>query len=53
VRDALDALPAWLAPYLARLSVQIDERPPPGEENAYALFDGPRWAMIRWGSCRL
>ena len=41
VRDALDSLPAWLAPYLARISVQIDERPPAGEEDTYALFDGP------------
>jgi predicted Zn-dependent protease with MMP-like domain len=40
VQDALDALPAWLEPYLARISVQIDERPPRGEEM-YALFDGP------------
>ena len=40
VRDALDSLPDWLAPYLARVSVQVDERPPPGEE-CYALFDGP------------
>ena len=30
MRDALDALPGWLAPYLARISVQIDERPPRG-----------------------
>jgi predicted Zn-dependent protease with MMP-like domain len=41
VRDALDAFPDWIAPYLARVSVQIDERPPPGEEDVYALFDGP------------
>ncbi len=41
VRDALDALPGWLAPYLARISVQIDERPPRGYEDTYALFDGP------------
>jgi predicted Zn-dependent protease with MMP-like domain len=41
VRDALDALPGWLAPYLARISVQIDERPPQGYEDTYALFDGP------------
>jgi len=41
VQEALDALPAWLAPYLARISVQIDERPPRGEEDTYALFDGP------------
>ena len=41
VRDALDALPGWLAPYLARISVQIDELPPPGEGDCYALFDGP------------
>ena len=41
VRDALDSLPGWLAPYLARISVQIDERPPRGEEDTYALFDGP------------
>ena len=41
VRDALDALPDWLAPYLARISVQIEERPPRGEEDTYALFDGP------------
>jgi predicted Zn-dependent protease with MMP-like domain len=40
VGDALDSLPDWLAPYLARISVQIEERPPRGE-NAYALFDGP------------
>ena len=25
VRDALDTLPDWLAPYLARISVQIDD----------------------------
>jgi predicted Zn-dependent protease with MMP-like domain len=41
VRDALDALPDWLAPYLARISVQVDERPPRGYEDTYALFDGP------------
>jgi predicted Zn-dependent protease with MMP-like domain len=41
VRDALDAFPDWLAPYLARVSVQIEERPPRGEEDTYALFDGP------------
>jgi predicted Zn-dependent protease with MMP-like domain len=41
VRDALDELPGWLAPYLARISVQIEERPPPGEGDCYALFDGP------------
>ena len=41
VRDALDELPGWLAPYLARISVQIDERPPRGEGDIYALFDGP------------
>ncbi len=41
VRDALDSLPGWLAPYLARISVQIDERPPPGEGDVYAFFDGP------------
>jgi predicted Zn-dependent protease with MMP-like domain len=41
VRDALDALPDWLAPYLARISVQIEERPPRGEDDTYALFDGP------------
>jgi predicted Zn-dependent protease with MMP-like domain len=44
VRDALDALPSWLAPYLARISVQIDELPPRGYEDAYALFDGPALA---------
>ena len=41
VRDALDTLPDWLAPYLAKISVQIDERPPRGEPDCYALFDGP------------
>jgi predicted Zn-dependent protease with MMP-like domain len=43
VRDALDSLPGWLAPYLARISVQIDERPPPGEGDVYAftLFRRP------------
>src|SRR3954464_9425665 len=41
VRDALDALPGWLAPYLARISVQIDERPPRGEEDTHALLDRP------------
>ena len=41
VRDAMDALPGWLAPYLERISIQIDERPPRGEEDTYALFDGP------------
>jgi predicted Zn-dependent protease with MMP-like domain len=41
VRDALDTLPDWLAPYLARISVQIDDHPPPGEDDVYAFFDGP------------
>jgi predicted Zn-dependent protease with MMP-like domain len=41
VRDALDDFPDWLAPYLAGVSVQIEERPPRGEEDVYALFDGP------------
>ena len=41
VQDALDGLPGWLAPYLARISVQIEERPPRGEDDTYALFDGP------------
>ena len=41
VRDALDTLPPWLAPFLERISVQVEERPPPGEEDVYALFDGP------------
>ena len=41
VRDALDDFPDWLAPYLARISVQIEERPPRGEGDVYALFDGP------------
>ena len=41
VQDALDSLPGWLAPYLARISVQIDEWPPRGDEDTYAFFDGP------------
>ena len=41
VRDALDALPGWRAPYLARISVQIEDRPGPGEDDAYAIFEGP------------
>jgi predicted Zn-dependent protease with MMP-like domain len=41
VRDALDALPGWLSPYLARISVQIEERPPQGQEDMYGLFAGP------------
>ena len=41
VRDAMDALPGWLAPFLEGIIIQIDERPPRGEEDTYALFDGP------------
>lgn len=41
VRDAMDALPEWLAPYLARLSIQVDEVGTAGEEDLYGLFDGP------------
>ena len=52
VRDALDDFPDWLAPYLAGISVQIEERPPRGEGDVYALSTGPRSAMIRSGSCR-
>ncbi len=40
VRDAMDALPEWLAPYLAELSIQVDEVGPLGEEDLYGVFDG-------------
>jgi predicted Zn-dependent protease with MMP-like domain len=40
VRDAVDALPEWLAPYLAELSIQVDEAGPAGEEDLYGVFDG-------------
>ena len=53
VRDALDALPGWLAPYLARISVQIDERPPPGDTRTSTRSStGRRWETTRSGSCR-
>jgi predicted Zn-dependent protease with MMP-like domain len=40
VRDAMDGLPEWLAPYLAELSIQVDEVGPSGEEDLYGVFDG-------------
>ena len=46
VRDAR-ARRAWTRcragsrPTSTRISVQIEERPPRGEEDTYALFDGP------------
>lgn len=30
VRDALDALPDWMAPYLAEIAVLVEDRPAPG-----------------------
>ena len=53
VRDALDSLPGWLAPYLARISVQIDERPPRGRgATPTRSSTGRRSATIPSGSCR-
>jgi predicted Zn-dependent protease with MMP-like domain len=41
VEEALDGLPAWLAPYLDQVAVQVEDEPPPGEEDVYGFFEGP------------
>jgi predicted Zn-dependent protease with MMP-like domain len=41
VADALDALPQWLAPYLAEIAVVVEDEPPPGEDDLYGLYEGP------------
>ena len=41
VLEALDALPAWLSPFLSEVSVQVEDAPPEGEDDVYGLYDGP------------
>jgi predicted Zn-dependent protease with MMP-like domain len=40
VRDALDGLPDWVAPYLDDVVLQIEEHAPPGERGLYGLYEG-------------
>jgi len=40
VRDALDALPGWLQPYLDGVSVQVEDAPPPSDPDLYGLYEG-------------
>ena len=40
VRDALDELPDWVAPYLEDVAVQIADRADPSEGDLYGLYEG-------------
>jgi predicted Zn-dependent protease with MMP-like domain len=40
VRDALDGLPDWVAPYLDDVVLQIEEHARPGEGGLYGLYEG-------------
>jgi predicted Zn-dependent protease with MMP-like domain len=40
VRDALDGLPDWVAPYLDDVVVQIEEDASPDQRSLYGLYEG-------------
>jgi predicted Zn-dependent protease with MMP-like domain len=40
VRDALDGLPDWVAPYLEDVVVQIEEHASPDQRSLYGLYEG-------------
>jgi predicted Zn-dependent protease with MMP-like domain len=40
VRDALDALPDWVQPYLGDVIIQVADHAPPGMGELYGLYEG-------------
>jgi predicted Zn-dependent protease with MMP-like domain len=40
VREALDGLPEWVAPYLDEVVVQIEDRAPAEMGDLYGLYEG-------------
>jgi predicted Zn-dependent protease with MMP-like domain len=40
VREALDALPDWVQPYLEQISVLVEDRSPPDLGELYGLYQG-------------
>jgi predicted Zn-dependent protease with MMP-like domain len=40
VREALDELPDWVAPYLNEIAVEVSDHADPGEGDLYGLYEG-------------
>ena len=52
VRDALDALPDWVQPYLEDVIIQVADRAPAGMGDLYGLYEGFPSATTRSGTRR-